>query len=212
MTPTLRPPLRLLRPLPLLVFRTEFWFRTSLAIHRDITAKSRDHTMGRHQIALEQVPAVGLMDIKTTGTRISRYWWIAQRANWQAHSAWRRHLALAMWAITARVPFARSGFMCNNLKLCAGSGMNANGKLVVNRGTSVSCSSFYECGGLSTNSSVNSFWEQCCTTNLCNNVAIPVNVTSLAALEQLYLGMTPAECYGNGAHVLLSLSLSLSLA
>ena len=77
--------------------------------------------------------------------------------------------------------------------------LNANGTLVVSQGTTDSCSSLFDCGGLSTNSSVSSFWEQCCTTNLCNNVTIPFNVASLAALEQLYLGMTPAECYGIGA-------------
>ena len=30
----------------------------------------------------------------------------------------------------------------------------------------------------------------------CNNVPIPANVTSVAALEQCYLGTTHAECVG----------------
>ena len=67
---------------------------------------------------------------------------------------------------------------------------SANGYLVYNRGSTTACS----CGDLSTNKSANSFWDHCCTTDLCNNLQIPANVTTLASLEQCYLGMTPTEC------------------
>ena len=57
----------------------------------------------------------------------------------------------------------------------------------------INCST--DCGYLSTTASASGYWVQCCTTDLCNNQTIP-NVTSLAALEQCYLGMTPTECLG----------------
>ena len=40
-------------------------------------------------------------------------------------------------------------------------------------------------------------WRQCCTSgDMCNNVPIPASVTSVAQLEQCYLGATPDECVG----------------
>ena len=39
-------------------------------------------------------------------------------------------------------------------------------------------------------------WLQCCSSDLCNNLPIPAKVTSLAELEQCYLGATRAECFG----------------
>ena len=79
---------------------------------------------------------------------------------------------------------------------------NMNGNLVFYRGATNYCTGTWDCDGLSDTTSESSFWEQCCTTEMCNNVSIPADVSSLAALEQCYLGQTPAECYG--APVLLS--------
>ena len=74
--------------------------------------------------------------------------------------------------------------------------INMNGSLVFYRGATNYCTGTWDCDGLSETTSESSFWEQCCTTEMCNNVSIPADVSSLAELEQCYLGQTPAECYG----------------
>ena len=42
----------------------------------------------------------------------------------------------------------------------------------------------------------NSTWAQCCTHNGCNNLAIPSDVTTPAAMQQYYAGGNASECTG----------------
>lgn len=74
--------------------------------------------------------------------------------------------------------------------------LSERNKMVMHRGATTSCQSASDCWGLR-GAKKSTYWEQCCTSgDLCNNIAIPAGVSSLAALEQCYLGMTKAECMG----------------
>lgn len=73
---------------------------------------------------------------------------------------------------------------------------NVNGTLDLWRALSTGCD---PCQLLSWNASALGYWYKCCTTDWCNNLPIPANVASLAALElatKYYLESTQAECYG----------------
>ena len=64
-----------------------------------------------------------------------------------------------------------------------------NGVVLLRTATSTDCSTF-----CSNNSPSSTSWMQCCTSDYCNNLPIPANLTSTAALESCYLGTSVAEC------------------